>query len=245
MPKITALLAFRNEERYLPGFFAHLQPYVSEFVVFDDGSTDRSAEVARAQPRAVVLSRTHERSYPPHYFEVDNRRTLLHAALERAAEWVLCCDADERYELDFLRRLREITAAGRLCAFALKVRDLWDSVDAYRVDGYWGDKAKYVLFPLTPFTTYHPSHALHTRWMPPHVECCPENILDFNIYHLVSLRREARAARLRKFKQIDPDSVYQPRIGYDYLADESGLATEKIPPGKEFELLPQDRHLFE
>jgi glycosyltransferase involved in cell wall biosynthesis len=243
MPKITALLAFRDEERYLPGFFAHLQPYVSDFIVFDDGSTDRSAEIARAQPRTEVLSRTHEQTYPPHHFEVDNRRALLDAALEREAEWVLCCDADERSELNFLRQLQEITA-GQQCAYALRVRDLWDSVNAYRVDGYWGDKAKYVLFPLTRFTTYYPSHALHSRWVPQHVECRPENILDFNLYHLVSLRREARVARMHKFKRIDPESLYQSRIGYDYLADEDGLVTEKIPPGKEFELLPQDRHLF-
>jgi glycosyltransferase involved in cell wall biosynthesis len=244
MQRITALLACRNEERYLPGFFAHLQPYVSEFIVCDDGSTDRSLEIARAQPKTHVFARTHSEPHPPHYFEVDNRRTLLLAALERKAEWVLCCDADERHERRFLEQLQEIIAHRR-DALALKVRDLWDSIDTYRTDGFWADKAKYVLFPATPFETYYPSHALHTRWVPPHIECLPENILDFNIYHLVSLRREARLARLQKFKRIDPESAYQPGIGYDYLADEIDLVTEKIPAGREFELLAEDRHLFE
>ncbi|HYO62420.1 MAG TPA: glycosyltransferase family 2 protein [Pyrinomonadaceae bacterium] len=243
MVKVVALLAFRDEEAYLPGFFAHLRHYVSEFIVLDDNSADRSADIARAQPRTLLLTRRDDAPHPDHYFEVDNRRALLSAALERGADWVLCCDADERHERRFLEELPSL-ARGRGEAYALRVRDLWDGGDQYRVDSWWGEKAKFVLFPSAPFADYHPSHALHTSWVPPGVRCPDENILDYNLYHLLSLRRPERLGRLAKFKAIDPDSRYQPRIGYDYLADEDGITLEKIPPGREFEILPEDAPLF-
>jgi glycosyltransferase involved in cell wall biosynthesis len=243
MVKVVALLAFRDEEAYLPGFFTHLRNYVSEFVVLDDNSADRSAEIARAQPGTHVLTRRAAAPPSDHYFEVDNRRALLAAALERGADWVLCCDADERHETRLLERLPSLTR-GSGEAYALRVRDLWDGGDRYRVDGRWKWKSKFVLFPSAPFAQYHPSHALHTSWVPPNIRCPDENILDYNIYHLSSLRRRDRLARREKFKTIDPDNRYQPRIGYDYLADETGIVLERIPPGREFEILPEDAHLF-
>jgi glycosyltransferase involved in cell wall biosynthesis len=243
MVKVVALLAFRDEELYLPGFFAHLRNYVSEFIVLDDNSADRSAEIARSQPDAHVLTRKTDAPPPDHYFEVDNRRALLNAALARGAGWVLCGDADERHEKRFLEELPTLTH-GHGEAYALRVRDLWDGGDQYRVDGWWRWKAKFVLFPCAPFAEYHPSHALHTSWVPPNIRCPDENVLDYNLYHLLSLRRRDRRGRLEKFKAIDPDSRYQPKIGYDYLADEAGVRLERIPPGRGFEILPEDSHLF-
>lgn len=243
MPKITALLAFRNEERYLPGFFAHLRNYVADFIVFDDNSSDDSAEIARSQPSTRLLSRRLAEPSPAHYFEVENRRALLNEAIARQAEWVLCCDADERHEQRFLENLQSITAAHQV-AFGLKVRDLWDSKDQYRVDGPWGGKAKFVLFPVAPFSDYYPEHSLHRPWVPPSIKCSRENILDFNLYHLASLHAKNRVKRLRKFKTIDPGSQHQPVIGYDYLTNETTLRVEKIPVGRGFEILPEDSPLF-
>jgi glycosyltransferase involved in cell wall biosynthesis len=243
MPKIIALLAFRNEEKYLPGFFAHLRNYVSEFIVLDDNSNDRSLEIAQSQPRTTTITRKSEESHPDHFFEVDNRRTLLEKALTHEADWVLCCDADERYEMPFLEQLSSITGHRRV-AYALRVRDLWDSNAHYRVDGLWGGKLKFVLFPATPFSDYYPSHTLHTRWPPPDIPCRRKNFLDYNIYHLLSLRREDRIARLQKFKAIDPDCRYQPKIGYDYLIDETNIAVQRIAPEHRFQLLAEDAHLL-
>jgi glycosyltransferase involved in cell wall biosynthesis len=243
MPKIVALLAFRNEEKYLPGFFAHLRNYVSEFIVLDDGSIDRSLEIAQSQPCTTIITRKYEELHPDHYFEVDNRRALLEASLSHGADWVLCCDADERYEMLFLEQLSSLTSHRRV-AYALRVRDLWDSKDHYRVDGLWGGKLKFVLFPAKPFSYYYPSHILHTRWPPPNIPCVSQNILDFNIYHLVSLRREDRVARLQKFKAIDPDCRYQLNIGYDYLIDETNIMIQQIALGRQFQLLAEDAHLL-
>ena len=243
MPNVIALLAFRNEEKYLPGFFAHLRDYVSEFIVLDDNSTDRSVEIVRAQPNTTLLERRTEEPHPDHFFEVDNRRTLLEAALAHSGHWALACDADERFETNFLETLSRLPETGE-SAYALRVRDLWDSQDQYRVDGCWNEKAKFVLLPLLPFAAYYPSHALHTRWPPPNIPCPDTNILDFHLYHLISLRRSDRRQRLEKFRMIDPQEQYQSWLGYDYLTDEKELEVAASPAGRGFALLPEDAHLF-
>jgi glycosyltransferase involved in cell wall biosynthesis len=242
MTKVVALLAFRDEESYLSGFFAHLRNYVDEFIVLDDDSQDRSLEIAQSQANTHVLMRETSGSFPDHYFEVDNHRLLLETALARNAEWVLCCDADERHEKRFLDQVQTIVSGSKE-VFALRVRDLWDSCSQYRVDGFWAHKAKFVLFPLVPFVDYYPSYALHTKWVPPNIPCRDENVLDFNLYHLLSIRREDRLKRLTKFRTVDPENKYQPKIGYEYLGDETGLKLDKVAAGREFEVLLEDAHL--
>src|SRR5215208_3734237 len=94
--KVVALLAFRDEEKYLPGFFAHLRDYVSEFIVLDDNSVDRSTQIVSAQPNTTLLTAPTREAHADHCFEVRNRRMLLEAALAHSAGWALTLDADER-----------------------------------------------------------------------------------------------------------------------------------------------------
>ena len=243
MTKIVALLAFQNEEKYLPGFFAHLRPYVSEFIVLDDASSDGSAEISRSQPDTVLLKGIDGASHTPHYYEIEHRRILLEAALAAQADWVLACDADERYESRFLEDLPTLIV-GKRDAYALWFRELWDRPDRFRIDGIWGTKARFVLFPCVSFTEYHPVRSQHTRWPPPNISCPDENILNYNLYHFGSLSRGKRVARMRKWLEIDPEARYQPKIGYSYLSDEAGLVVREIEPEHRYQILPEDAHLF-
>ena len=71
IPKILAVIAFRDEEKHLPGLFSHLRDYVDGFVAFDDCSTDRSADIARAEPKMAGYFERHVPS-ADHFFEVQN-----------------------------------------------------------------------------------------------------------------------------------------------------------------------------
>jgi glycosyltransferase involved in cell wall biosynthesis len=43
-----------NEEEMLPFFFRHYDPFVTRYIVYDDGSTDRTLEMLAAHPRVEV-----------------------------------------------------------------------------------------------------------------------------------------------------------------------------------------------
>ena len=229
----------RDEEDLLPGCLAHLRDWVDGFVAIDDGSVDSTPAILSREPKMLDVM-----TNPPHTGEMfkqerNSRQRLLVRAQELGASWVLCCDADERYEQAFLRGFPSIRAAaeenGRV-RLTLRLRELWDSPTQYRVDGIWGQKTRSRVFPLPATMTFDNLKPLHGPWYPAELSS-PEfvNVIDYNLYHLNMIRPEARAARRDRYNAIDPNKEAQ-EIGYDYLTDESGLKLESIPAGKEYDL---------
>ena len=227
-PEILALIAFRDEERLLPGFFSHLRDYVDGFIGFNDCSTDRSAEIARAEPKMVELLERHVPS-ADHFFESQNRAELLAAARKHSARWVLCCDADERYETRFLEDLRELIRNPPAQVMGLSWVAVWESLGHYKM----GKSFKYVLFPSVEPRPYYPSGRLHEPWYPRGLAGAPKQILDYRIYHLGSLTRKDRLERYAKFSRIDPKLKFQPQ-GYKHLIEESNIVVAPIPPERAF-----------
>lgn len=236
MSKIVALIAFRNEELFLPGCLHHLRDFVDEIICLDDCSTDRSPDIAGAEQKVikVLQSGLHGK---PHQNEVRNRKALIYHAFKRGATYVICCDADERFETAFLMDLRNI-AEQPMTLTVVRVRDLWNDPMHYRIDGHWGGKAKVVGFQLKGCPTCGPGWPLgllHTPWNPPQYQGWPKSELKFHLYHLRSIHPEDRAARVSKFKAIDPDGNND-GFSYDYLNNDTGLVLEAIPEGKEYAL---------
>lgn len=223
---IVALAAFRDASGYLPRFLGHLRGYVDGVILLDDRSRDNLGGQALHDPLVLDVIFRRDPDPTPHKFESENREALLRAALARQADWVLCLDVDERVESGFLKRLPEIAQGDQV--FALRQREMWDA-EHYRVDGYWGQKRKPILFRSKPFDAYHPPGCLHRRWMPPGQEG-PEVWLDWNLYHLGMIGSLARQERLAKFTRIDPDHRHQK--DYGYLVDEVGMVLEKVPDGR-------------
>jgi hypothetical protein len=212
----------------LPGFFSHLREFVDGFVAFDDCSTDKSFAIAEAEPKMVRLLQRQTPS-ADHHFEVQNRLALLTAARESGAQWLLCSDADERYETRFLQNLRSLVEAPPAPVIGLPFVALWENFKQHRI----GKARKYVLFPSTNPLPYYPHGLLHQQWYPPCLEGSKKLLLDFNIYHLGSLTRGDRQARFEKFNRIDPDLRHQPQ-GYKNLIDESDLMVAPITADRSF-----------
>lgn len=89
-PTLTVATITLNEEEELPAFIENFSHIADEIVIIDDGSTDRTAEIARQAGRNVrfiVSPRGPEGGY------CDQRNKAVEAA---TSDWILQVDADMR-----------------------------------------------------------------------------------------------------------------------------------------------------
>ncbi len=233
--RLLAVLAARDEEAYLPGFLANVAPHVDGIVALDDGSRDGSARLLREHP--AVLEVLPVPVGRPAWDEVGNFRRLQAAALRRGAQWIIALDADERLESDFRARAERVIRRCRrlgLGAVTVRMRELWDAPDTYRCDGPWGRKRVPRLFAALPDHRfdYRPLHGVKA---PLQARVAGRFIAaDLEVYHLRTLSRESRQARRDRYQALDPDSRWQPGIGYDYLTDERGLRLRRVAERRRF-----------
>ncbi|MDQ6828433.1 MAG: glycosyltransferase family 2 protein [Gemmatimonadota bacterium] len=100
MPRLSAVLIVHNEERHLPDCLRSLEGLADEIVVLDDGSKDRTVEIARA-----AGARVEHRPF-------DDFGHQFQAALDLAAgDWVFPIDADERVSPELAASMRAVVDA--------------------------------------------------------------------------------------------------------------------------------------
>jgi glycosyltransferase involved in cell wall biosynthesis len=97
-PLVSLLVAAYNEERHLAGCIRSLQAQTwreIEILVIDDGSTDRTPDVARSFPGVRLLTQDH----------VGKARAMNWAAREATGEIVFFMDADIEYAPEYVERM--------------------------------------------------------------------------------------------------------------------------------------------
>lgn len=229
--RLVCLLQCHDERRFLPEFLDTVAPHVDGILALDDGSSDGSDTLLERHPGVVEVLRIAPRT-PHAWDEPRNKRLLLDAAARHGAEWVIALDADERIERDFRARADAIIDAAdraRHLAFAVHIRELWNSPERYRSDGIWGLKRSPRLFRL--LADHDPGDAeLHGPWAPNQGRG-PDGafrIADLIVYHARMIDPADRAARRRRYETLDPDCRWQ-SVGYAYLTDETGMVLEDCP----------------
>ena len=204
-PRVVAAFSYRYDAHLVPDLLANLRPIVDGYVAYDDRGASGlfSDEPAR-------------------------RLALVAAARDMAARWILFIDPDERHEVGLAGRIRALTAVRKPVVWGFRFRELY-APDAYRVDGTWGEKQRYTLFPLCDGQVFDDA-ALHG---PHHPKGYKRKQTGLNIYHLRMIDPERRRARRDLYNALDPHAAYQ-TVGYDYLADDDGMVLEQIPPGRHY-----------
>ncbi len=99
-PTLGVVTICFNEQADLPGFLDHLLPWVDEIVIVDDGSTDRTAEIARsAGPHVRFLANPRA---PGEFFSHQRNKGIAAAR----SDWLLHMDVDERVPPALAREIR-------------------------------------------------------------------------------------------------------------------------------------------
>jgi glycosyltransferase involved in cell wall biosynthesis len=106
-PKLSAVLAVRDEERMIEGALRLLGFCDEIVVVIDDRTSDRTEEIARRYTDEV------------HLVPFENFAQIKNEGVRRArGEWIVFCDADERVTPRLARNLQDAVAAGtEMCAY--------------------------------------------------------------------------------------------------------------------------------
>lgn len=240
---VFCVIQVRDEQRFLPGFLHHMAPHVDGIVALDDGSRDATPTILRAEPKVISIL-SEQRRGAPHANETANRHRLILEAARLGARWLVCADADERFEERFLRRLGREAAKGERDGRPVRmvrILNLWNRPDRYRVDGRCAPRWSARMFQI-PATVSRRGAALHKPWFPPELDHAPRARLDVNLYHLKMIEHADRAARFAKFTAIDPDLTQQ-AVGYDHLIDESGLRLRRVRPWRRYRDLPAGQAL--
>ena len=118
-PTLGVVAISYNEERDLPAFLEHLLPWVDEIVLVDDGSTDRTVEIAQAAGEKV--------SFLVHKMETESgfggQRNF---GIESArSEWLLHMDVDERVPPTLAREIREAIPLGGFNAYRYRRKNFF------------------------------------------------------------------------------------------------------------------------
>jgi hypothetical protein len=200
-PKLVALFGWKYEPEWMvEELKENLAPFVDDFCILDD--RNRTHELWR-----------HEGEY---------RKILRKMAFEKKADWVLITSPDERFDDNAKDIIPKLLNTHKPIVYTFPLREMY-TPDSYRVDGIWGRKVRPRLYRLK-----HGQQLANKRIQS---RSYPNGLrkvhVDVNIYHLKHIEPENRVMRAEVFKQTDPDNKFQ-RIGYDYLADETGIEMQKI-----------------
>ena len=188
--------------RTCPGYLRSVADLGASLVALDDGSSDATAELLRADPRVLAVLPATDPDGDRRWDDAANRQALLDHAAGTEFDWLLFLDVDERIDADDAAALRGFLATDAVPGLAY-------GLQLHRT---WGDRADpepryvYRLFSRRPEMTL-PAERLHANPVPVEIARRAWVRTSIRVRHLESAERLRR--RRAKYEHADPEGAHR------------------------------------
>lgn len=219
-PRITLSMVVRNEEnRYLRRMLESVREYITDALIIDDASTDRTpalcVEILRGIPFRLIRNNVSKFSH-----EVSLRRQQWEETLKMNPDWILALDADEIFEKKAATEMKQLAADPSADSYFFRLYDLWDE-EHYRSDRYWSAHETWRPFMIR----WRPE--MRVRWNEmaqhcgrfPAIECLQPKRSQLRLKHYGWAKPEERLAKYERYRRLDPDAKYGWKEQYDSILD--------------------------
>lgn len=195
----AGMIRVQNEGRWISRVVRSIAPLCEQVFVFDDHSTDDTADICRREG-CVVL--------PSPFTGFDQRRDMQHLyeqTMVPKPDWIISIDGDEELAQADQEIVRAaLSAAPGISFYTMRILYLWDKEHQVRVDGVYKDFRRKRIFKPTPKASF--SGGLHTTGAGHIAGLTGRAVnLEARLLHYGYLHREDRIRKYRWHNQsIDP-----------------------------------------
>ena len=136
--RLIGFLQIHNESKKgnLERVLKHISKFCDDIVIYDDGSTDNSYDIASKFTKNIIRSPVNDFKN-----EISHKQKLLELGLSLNPDWIVWLDADEVFDRDGeLYAIRSLCKYGeneKIDGFSFLEFNLWDGLSQYRVDELW------------------------------------------------------------------------------------------------------------
>lgn len=132
--KIIGFMQFYNEEENLERALNSMKTFCDDFVLYNDGSTDNSMEIAKKFTDNIIVKEKRD-----WLNEIKHKSQLLDMALNLKPDWIFWLDADEMVSQDAdIKKLCEFGDKLKLDGWEFHEVNLWRNKCWYRIDNQFG-----------------------------------------------------------------------------------------------------------
>ncbi len=225
--RLVGFLQMHNESKKgnLERVLKHLSRFCNDIVVYDDGSTDNSYEIASKFTKNIIRSTVNDFKS-----EIAHKQELLELGLALNPDWIAWLDADEVFDRDGeLYAIRDLCRYGdskHIDGFSFLEFNLWKSMSEYRVDELWHKLWQIRLWKNNGNLAFGEEYGLHKKISPNGMKKICKT--DVKVIHY----------GFSSEKKIDGKYQMYKKHG------QTGVALERIKDEKDINLKPFSRDWF-